>query len=292
MEGYFHLCSDGALTVDLNCSEKDFVRSVNSIAVISLICEVKVLGYSVVDTHIHILMKCSEEKVMLFIESFQNRMLHFGCRDFVMRKIDIEDENYLKIVGIYVICQPTKDGQRIMPYDYKWSSASLYFRTIQNDLLWRLDNDGNRLETKKVSQLTVRQRAMLINTKQSIPGEWEVCMQNGIIIPSSFVAIDELESIYKTHNAFRVFMGTDKRRDEIINNKMADVRGISLNENESRLIARKICEEMFSTPDIRSLDTVKRVKLARSLREKYRIGFSQLSRRVYLPEDELKKTMR
>jgi len=272
MEGFFHLYSEGKLTPDLNISEKDFARNSNNIAISSHLSVANVLGYSVVDSHVHTLLKNRIEVVEMFADTFQNRMWHQGCSNFNLRIVKVDNEDYLKIVGSYVICQATKDGKQVMPYDYRWSSASLYFRTIPVDTLWLNDDAGNKLEIKTFSELGARQRLSLHNTKQPLPGEWRICTENGLILPSSFVSIGEFESIYKTYNTFRTFMGTNKKHD--------------------REVARAMCQDLYSTFDIKSLDLTKRITLARAIKDKYRMGTAQLSRRVYLPEEELKRNVR
>jgi len=174
-----------------------------------------------------------------------------------------------------------------MPYDYPWSSASLCFRNEVKDALWRYDREGTPLKVVKMSQIGVRAQRELFHTRNRLPDNWEV--RDGLILPSSFVNIFLFEAIYQTHNSFRTFCGTSKKSDAEVLDSMAEHRGINLEESEARIVASERCRDMFGFSDVRRLRTDQRIALARVLRKDYRMGYAQISRRVHLPETEVRK---
>ncbi len=241
MKNYFHLYSYGAKTPDLFTSLSDFTYAVNLLAVLSFQHGISIIAYSIQDTHLHIIAFGEIEACLLFRREIQRLLRRKHGFSFELEMETVGNDAYLKRVCSYVICQATKDGKRYMPYDYPWSSASLYFRTGIKDSLWRYDN-GKHKEVVKMSGIGTRKQREMFHTRNRLPEEWEVC--EGMIMPSSFVNIGQFESIYRTHNAFRTFCGSGKNSDSIILDSMAEYHGVNLEENEARLLTAEKCKDL------------------------------------------------
>jgi hypothetical protein len=209
---------------------------------------------------------------------------------FYLELYPVSDEEYLRNVAAYTIVQPTKDGKRVMYYDYLWGTGSMYFRSQNHVPLWTVKADGSPADLRRVDSLTARERKRLFRSKRLVPGEWLTC--NGFLLPSNYVDINRFEQIYRTHNCFRAFCSAGKNRDADIVAKMADFRGVMLEDLEARKICTEQAYALFSKADPRKLDTRQRLTLARNLRMGYRISFRQLSTLVYLPEAEIRKYIR
>lgn len=287
MEGIYHIFSDGTKTPDLLTREQDFKDIANLLGILSNRYQVRVLAFGVEDTHLHSLVSGNEVVCTKFKKELQRLVRRTYSKNFDVDMEKVEDEGYLRNVGIYVISQATKDGKRIMPYDYKWSTASLYFRCQPNDLLWILDENGQYKEIRYASQIGAREQRTIFHTKSKVPDNWKVC--DGVILPSSFVDVESFEQIYKTHNAFRTFCGSNKNNDNEVHDSMSFHRGVNLDETEAREICRNLCIKMHGFADIRSLSTDERIQLGRIIRKNYHIGLAQLARRIHLPEYEVRR---
>jgi len=198
----------------------------------------------------------------------------------------VDSDDYLLSVAAYVIIQPTKDGKRVMPYDYRWGTGSMYFRSPDHRSIWTKDKSGECLPICKYSDLTASQKRHLTNDRH-IPDDWLVC--NGIILPDNYVAIHLFEQIYKTCNSFRVFCGMNRKKSTEVVDKMASVRGISLEDVEVRKLCSDLAYELFNSRDIRRMAVDKRCLLAREMRFRYHLSFRQLSTLTRLPEEEIRK---
>ena len=293
MEAYFHLFSDGALAPDFIVSEQDYIATVNRLAVQTFVYGVVILSFGIEDTHLHFLVRGEPVNCRKLKNAFQKetrcylkytRKQNFSTV-FVLDMEEITDEDYLRSVGTYTITQATKDGKKIMPYDYKWCTAALYFRRVDIDALWV----GDR-QVIPVAGLSLHRRQEILRTKAELPGGWRIC--GGLILPSSFVDIPGFEKIYKTHNAFRVFCSSSREKDNRIVDSMARVRGFSYEEYEARELCRKVCKRLFNVSDVYLLTANQRISLARSLRKEFNMGFSQLARRVHLPEIEIIRNLK
>ena len=74
--------------------------------------------------------------------------------------------------------------------------------------------------------------------------------------------------------------------------RMAEQRGVSLEDLEARIICGNVCKSLFGTRDPRRLDASQRIRLAQQLRHQYRLTFRQLATLVRLPETEVRNYVR
>ena len=149
------------------------------------------------------------------------------------------------------------------------------------------DKQGNLCRPVPFGNLGARARRALLHTRKlTIPGHWQVC--NGIILPANYVDVARFESIYGTHNRFRVFLSSPRKREEMMLSRMAEQRGVSMEDLEARKVCGDVCRQMFGTRDPRRLDTRQRVRLAQELRQRFRLTFRQLATLTRLPETEIR----
>jgi len=298
MKELFHLFSDGSLSVDLFETEMELNAALNRIAVVAYTTGVTVLGFDIQDTHVHFLLGGEWSDVVEFKYEYQKRTRnrisrkkrHTDANLFELDILPVSDDNYARRAAAYVVCQATKDGKKVMPYDYKWSSAALYFRKGFRDAIWIMDNSGYMKKVVKMRDLSLNYHKYNLFSRCRLPDDWTVC--DGVILPSSFVDIAGFEALFATHNAFRVFCGSSAAKDNEVREAMAYHSGICFEENEARQLAKAMCMEKFRIKDIRRLNSNQRLELAMALRTKYRIGISQIARRVYLPEQEVRRYLR
>jgi len=288
MEGLFHIFSDGSKSADLFIGEKEFKDAVNRLAISAYISGVKTIAFSLQDTHVHLLAYGELDGIINFIHQFKKRTNDYLTR-FRHRNtglsfsfLEVTDDDYAKNVASYVICQATKDGKKTLPIDYKWSSAALYFRTEDINANWTKDG-----KIFNIGSTPHRNIKPLFHCNVKLPGNWQFC--NGMILPSSFIDIDRFESIFRTHNCYRVFCGGGSGRDNVIADKMYNCFGANYEEAEAREFAANCCRRLFGHRNIRTLDVRQRIELARIIRKEHHLGYSQLSRRVYLPESEVRR---
>ena len=244
MKQFYHYCADGQDSRNFIISRKDYIAAMNIIALCAANTEAAVVAFSLEDSHPHKLIFGTIEECAAFKEMFETLFRHYAVRsrlgkgEYYLRGELYpigEDLSYLKNVAVYTIIQPTKDGKRVMPYDYLW----------------------------------------------------KVC--NGIILPTNYVDVSRFESIYGTHNTFRVFLSNNRQKEEEILRRMAGDRGVSLEDGEVRQLCGDECKQLFGIRDPRRLSPEERIVLAQNLRRKHRISFRQLAFAVRLPEKELRR---
>ena len=297
---YFHVCANGADSRNFIICEDDYYAAFNYFAVCAANTDVEVVSFSIEDSHPHALLwgfrlECSRYKVL-----YESLYTHYaaatrnGGADLDLR-CELypigDDMDYLRNVAVYTIIQPTKDGKSVMPYDYLWGTGSLYFRNGFYTPVWCFDKEGAIRQPVPFASLGTREKRALLHTRNLvIPDDWLVC--NGFILPENYVNIERFESIYITFNRFRVFLSSPKSREEVMLAKMAEERGVMMEDMEARKACGDCCKRMFGTRDPRRLDPRNRLSLAQQLRSQLRLTYRQLATLVRLPETEIRAFVR
>lgn len=294
-KSFFHLFADGALSAGFILSIKDYVAVMNIVAVCAANSGATVVAFSIEDTHPHFLVFATRQECVRFLEMFESIYRHFAtrsrpkgfCSHIKLEMYPVPDEQSLRNVGVYVINQPTKDGKRVMPYDYPWGSGCLYFRG-RFVPVWLISESGSLVCPVPFGSLeSLRKREILHTRQYTIPPDWLVA--GDLILPSNYVDVQMFESIYKTHNAFRVFLSSNKSKDDEVRAKIAEARGVMLEDTEARQVCGDECLALFGNRNVRRLSPIQRLRLAQALRRKHRLSMRQLASVVRLPEAEVRR---
>lgn len=292
---YYHMYANGEDARNLVTCEDDFKAIFNIIGVCACNCNVIVLAFSVEDSHPHILLYGTSGECIKFKKMFETTLSHHiaSTRHSTdnMRlecSLDqIKDEEHLKNTGVYVIIQATKDGKRVMPYDYLWGTGSMYFRGSNHIPIWLIDDNGKVQTPKRLGDLPIKERRALLCSRKNVCDDWLVC--NGFLLPDNYINVEMFERIYKSHNAFRVFSCASSKKLEQVTMRMAESRGIRLEDLEARRICEEICINMFGKKTTRHLTPQQRITVALELRRQYHLTIRQIATLSRLPESEVMK---
>ena len=297
---FYHICAKGADARNFILCPGDYYAAFNLIGVCAANSRVAVVSFSIEDSHPHILIWGTYEDCLAFMLMFENLYRHHAA---ATRIGDTElylhcelypigdDEDYLRNVAVYTVIQPTKDGKPVMYYDYRWGTGSMYFRDRFHMPIWLLDDAGVIHKPERFGgQDAAAKRTLLHSRKLTIPDNWLVC--NGFILPGNYIDVPRFENIYQTHNRFRVWTSSPKKREEEMNLRMAEYRGVTFEDLEARKRCGDICKQLYGTRDPRRLSGTQRIAVAQQLRHQFRLTFRQLSTLVRLPEPEIRAHVR
>lgn len=296
---YFHLYANGNEAANFIICENDFRYEINLIGICAHHSGVGILAFSIEDTHPHFILYGTDRQAKEFMKLFSTKTLHHirfsrGTSDGTVLdfRLDIIDsQDYLMNACSYVITQCTKDGKQVMPYDYRWGTGSMYFRPIGKIPIWCIDDGNWRICTPfSFGSIPYREKRRIFGTIPDIPEEWMIC--NGIILPDNYVDVGRYESIFKTHNCFRTFMSAGRTKEQFMLDKMAQNRGVQVDDQEARKLCKKTCIQLFNVETARWLDVNQRLELAKTLRKGYHLSFRQLATLSRLPESEITKFIR
>lgn len=292
MKNFYHLCAEGLSSSEFIICENDFRAAFNIVGVCAANVDAKVVAFSLEDSHPHFLLYGSLEQCVEFKTIFEltyrkylaiSRKSSSGIlEDWQIIKVD--DEAYLKNVGTYIVNQPTKDGKRVLPFDYRWSSGPLYFRSELVIPIWCV-KEGKQLIPKQLKSYGIKERNSILHSKRTVPENWLIC--DDLILPQNYVDVKLFESIYKTHNCYRAFLSSGRTRDDSIRLSIAQYRGVMLDDLEARMYCRELLLQMFNIQDVRRLDSKQRLDLAMALRNNYNVTRRQIATLVKLPISEI-----
>lgn len=295
---FYHLTSEGALTpafIGSSNPERDYRAAFNLIAVCAAHCNVRVVAFAIEDTHLHILLEgsradCEKFKIMFersYVRHVTKTRGTLKGANIDLDVLPIKDENHLLDMATYVVAQPTKDGKPVLPYDYRWGTGSMYFRPKNHISIWRYDEDGILHDPVPAGSLSYSVVRKLACSKRRIPNHWLIC--NGLILPENYVDVPLYEQIYRTHNSFRVFMSSNKQKDQEIKRREAAYLGVTLDDAEAAQKCKEVCKSLFGVTAVSKLDGEQRVQLAQQLRSLYKMSFRQLAKLALLPLNEIRK---
>jgi len=98
--------------------------------------KIQIFGYCIMDNHFHLILKNTSGHLSNFMKMVHTRFGIFyrgkvGGRGYVFhdrfKSTVIQDDSYLMTAIPYFLNNPVRAGIVSSPFDYKWSSASLYF---------------------------------------------------------------------------------------------------------------------------------------------------------------------
>lgn len=288
----WHFYTDGNDMDSLFYDKQDFVDGMNRIYLVSRkFGNVVILAFALMDTHLHFVAYGNRDDCNRFFHEYLRRASlaisgrHGDCKKLLGVRVGfqkIDTDTYLKKAICYVIKNPTSAGLRYLPYDYPWSSGSLYFR---NRGLWTSpawSDEG--MFSDRLGHMRVRERRSYLKSRDV--GAIDAAVSEGMVFPGEYVAVEIVERIFRTCRSYSFFMG--KSREEDLDTLPAAAQGLALPIHELRQHRDELGRELFGESGIRNLDMARRLKLARALRAKYMCSARQVCKSCGLVYDEVK----
>lgn len=296
MENYYHLFANGSDARNFIVCRSDFIYQFNLVGISALGSGATVLAFSLEDTHLHALLHGTHDECTRFKKEYEVTTLRHICgtrgsKDNVELNCTLDlinDENYLMNAASYIIVQPTKDGKKVMPYDYFWGTGSMYFRPPSHIPIWQVREDGKIIEAKRFGDYSVRQQREITHSKNvTVPDDWLI--SDGLILPSNYIDVQMYEDIFRTPNCFRVFSAAGKKTMDVVLNEMSRVRGVVLEDIEARGLCKEVCLHLFKKESSRHLTVDQRITLGRELSRKYHLCLRQIATLCRMKEEEIAK---
>lgn len=287
----WHFYTDGNDVDYIFKCEEDFRAGMNRIYVLSLRFHIVILAFVLMDTHVHFVLYGDYSECNAFMHEYIRSMsryisIQYGERkkleDVTISCQEIDRLNYLKTVISYVIKNPTSAGMPWMPYNYPWSSGSLYF-AVQNSWsgpLWTKTLN----ECRSMNQLSLLDTRRICHTRNRILSDAKII--EDLIFPGEYVAYDIVQRVYRTTKSFHYFMSLN--RDEEIEGKGGFISNLSLPLHEMRQHKKEAMMALFGKCSIKELNTSQRVRLAMTLKSKYNSSSKQIARLCCLKYSEVK----
>lgn len=280
---YYHLCTEGLKETVMFRDNEDYVTGINYLAVCQIALnqiasihiapkKIEIIAFCLMSNHLHIVAKGENAILKKFIISFKRRYSMWLARKYNEHKIlhrtaftikEIDSTEYLKQVIAYVLRNPIAAGINVSPFQYKWSSASCYFR--QKGIGSKKDQTG--LTGNGIRRI-FKTRTLIFDGINIIDG--------GMADLMSFVKFTEVEAIFKTSRALMYFMSKDN--DNEIELEMNTLKKVSYNDSTVINAIRQICEKKFQTSQINALGIHEKCSLVKYMKKNFNSSPKQIAR--------------
>ena len=272
---HFYTAGDSVDVIFHNADE--FRDGMNRILPVITSYDVLILAFVLMDTHVHFILYGDYNSCNRFIHEYARRTSIYLSRKYPTRKTlkdikinhqIVDDDRYLKTAICYVLKNPVSAGLPYNPWDYPWSSGSLYFRHsgYWTSPKWLLGMD-EIMSTKETIRKVTKSRAKIDTGIRAV---------DGVILPSEYVAIAIVEKLFKSHKAFNYFLSASKDID--IESRGGAISHLTVPMSEMRDIRRMLSEEMFGVTELRRLNMVQRLQLARRMKSQLYCSTKQISK--------------
>lgn len=284
-----HYCTDGGSVDTMFYDEQDFVEGMNRIYAVYMKYKVVILAFVLMDTHVHFVLYGDEKETGGFVHEYLRRTsLRIARRHGDNKKLKsipvtsqlIDNDYYLKTAICYVIKNPTVAGLQVTPYDYPWSSGSLYFRKTD---CWTSPLWSGGIFGPEIMNMSLRRARKVFGTK--FARKAEVMSAGGMIFPGEYVAFEMVGRIFRTCRNFNYFMGIS--REEDLSPLSVTASRLSIPINEMRQHRKELGMELFGESSLKNMSASQRLKLARTLRSRYGSSARQVARVCGLVYDEV-----
>ena len=280
----YHIFSNGTKADILFPQQEEKVYAINTLAIYSSICSVKVYVFVINETHFHLIVYGEEpdvENYVLHIKvrlsryliSEKNNPLALGTGLQITKdKISDRDEGLRKFIYVYRNCLDCYSGA---PWNYPWSVGNIFFNP-----------EGSLGEGKRIGDLSLNQQRALFHIRQALPSEWRY-NQDGLILPSSFIDIAAVESLFGSIRAFLAFMFVRKEDEQAMKQRIYH-RQIEMRSIESlRTFASEYANKLFKK-GLRICSSYEKLQIARMMiKDRVAIKSASLMRALYLKNEDV-----
>lgn len=272
MKGYYHVSSHGLERNDIFKTKDDFIAGMNDVAICVLGFDVRLLCFCLMSNHFHFVLYGTSEESRRFAEEYKRRCAVLMRRVYGevggMRSVDLDiseiiGQDYLENVIAYVMRNPLAAGICVMPYNYPWSSAGVYFGGGKCDGAFGLND------------MSDRKRFRILKSRINVPGHYMVD-GNGIVLPSCYVDYGMVERIFR-HPA-RLLMLLARKIENDVELQLGIADQVSMTDQEILTQMPLLIKKEFNKDVIEQLTMEQRIKLCLLLKRNFRAGVKQIAR--------------
>lgn len=281
--GCYHLSSSHLETQAIFRNENDFIFGINTLAILLVCFDVRLIAYCLMDNHLHLLVSGTLDQCLAFYDRAVHRISmnawkKYGISGILKQEevdiVAITDEQQLKNEICYIHRNPYK-ARIASPNAYKWSSADVYF------------NAFTPVGTK-VSTLSVRDRRKIFNTHLTVPEEYEFL--EGRILNKSFVSSRNASA--KFRDSVEYFDTLRKfSLESIVESSHGIHESITFSDAELRERIKDICKLEMHVESHTLLSRKELLRLAILVRNRFGAGQPQLSRLLGLDKTVLDQVL-
>ncbi|MBO4465957.1 MAG: transposase [Bacteroidales bacterium] len=253
--------------------DEDFIVAMNYVAIqAARHPEVVVLAFILMSNHVHFVLRGTRKDVIAFVNEFKRcysiyyRKKYGTCEFLRGNSLDVREvENVAEALEralAYVIDNSVAANICSHPCQYRWGTGSLYF-------------NPNVKSAGTVGNLSRRGCIKRFHSACSeIPKDWGID-DEGVILPSNYVDVKSVESIFRSPSRMNYFIRTSskaKNKFESGNNIM------SLKDQTVLSCIQDMCWSLFQKSSFDELNSKEKTEFAKQLRFRFNSDANQIAR--------------
>ena len=251
--------------------DEDFRAGMNYVAVLAVSLDVDVLAYNLMSNHVHFVTECTWKEAHSFINEFKRLYSQYYSKKYQSREllrrngIDIrplDDPESVEKGIAYTLMNPVAANICITPSGYPWGSGACYFNL-------------SAAKGTPAHMYSGRARIKMLHSKKPVPASL-LFDENGCVIPSSFINVKLVESIFRSAKRMDYFLwSSSKARLE---------KGLPAFRDQSILsVIPDLCKSIFRKNKLEELTKEELGKLLKEIRYRFSSEPKQIARVTSLP---------
>ena len=280
---FIHLYTSPLETELLAEDDTDRTVILNMIALVSHGENIDVLGYALMNNHIHLILNGDERKGRSFYSALIKRLARYlagkgkaGClRGITCGITEITSLKQFRDELAYVIRNPFVVRDDVHLFSYRWCSGYLYFNSFIPD--------SASLTAEKI---TYRERRDITRSSTgTIPSGFRV--KGILILPESFVNYKLVEALFGSARQFLYW--TLKSVEAQVQVARYYKEKPMISDDELFILSRDLCERLYGTRQPKELTSQQKKEFSMELRNRYYASNGQLARLTSLPLQEVNR---
>ncbi len=249
--------------------DEDFKVGMNYVAISSFLSSVRIIAFILMSNHVHILVECSRDEAMEFINKFKKLYgyyfrIKYGAKELLRRNTaDIQEvgrelESLERVIA-YILMNCVAARICLHPTGYKWGSCNCFFNQNKQKGVW-------------LDSLSVRSRRRILRSRADLPEKW-ILGEDGFILPESYVCVDFVEALYGSPARMNYFLNNSSKAK-----KVRESSGPSFRDQIINAAMIDICHTLFHVNSPEQLSAEDRRELLSQLRRRFSADLNQLGR--------------
>ena len=261
-------------------SERDYMDAMSILAICArMYQDVRIFAFQLMSNHIHIVIGGNEDVILDFFDYFVSRLDKYfegkvDFSEFKLKLFAINDLSYFRNAIVYNNRNGFIVNNHFTPFSYPWGSSRYFFLPM-----------ARRYSALAGKTIGITRLRTLMHTR-NCDALKDLKMVDGFVSPLEFCDIDTAESIFRDAKQYFYLISRNVEAYAEVAKSIGE--SLYFNDNDLYQAAVKLALEQYGTKDLKTLNVIQKMEMARRMHYDYNAGDKQLQRILKIGSDILK----